>query len=117
MSYEENFSDPEFERYGKYGNCPDCGTPLDLIILIVRCFKCIIYLLPLTSTILIKNRIFVHSSLYCSIAHLKILGVAAVATIYIFSYYYWVFLFLRYFSRIPAFLKLFTFCFNCFGKS
>lgn len=29
MSYEENFSDPEFERYGKYGNCPDCGTPLD----------------------------------------------------------------------------------------
>ena len=29
MSYEENFSDPEFERYGKYGNCPYCGTPLD----------------------------------------------------------------------------------------
>ena len=29
MSYEENFSDPEFERYGRYGNCPDCGTPLD----------------------------------------------------------------------------------------
>lgn len=29
ISYEENFSDPEFERYGRYGNCPDCGTPLD----------------------------------------------------------------------------------------
>ena len=29
MSYEENFSGPEIERYGKYGNCPDCGTPLD----------------------------------------------------------------------------------------
>ena len=43
---------------------------------------------------------------------LKILGVTAVTTIYIFSYYYWVFLFLRYFSRIPAFLKLFTFCFK-----
>lgn len=28
-SYEENYSDPEFEQYGKYGNCPDCGTPLD----------------------------------------------------------------------------------------
>lgn len=29
MSYEENFSEPEFARYGKHGNCPDCGTALD----------------------------------------------------------------------------------------
>lgn len=27
--YKKLFDTPDFEEYGKYGNCPDCGVPLD----------------------------------------------------------------------------------------